>query len=221
MSIDLFRELDAIAIATPVEKGSFVFSSGDPASAVFVIRTGKVALIWADSKEVSPLDTFGPGVILGLPAALNGEYSATAKAVEDSELGFIPADKVMDMLERSPSHMHATMKLLALEVARIRGIIANAPDHTLLHLVDTAVGATRRFGACGRPYGTINGSLTPAAVAHSPAPRAASPAGQRRSRPPKTPPQSARSSAPGANCRGVSPAPRSETRPRRPGTKSS
>jgi CRP-like cAMP-binding protein len=153
MSIDLFRELDAIAIATPVEKGSFVFSSGDPASAVFVIRTGKVALIWADSKEVSPLDTFGPGVILGLPAALNGEYSATAKAVEDSELGFIPADKVMDMLERSPSHMHATMKLLALEVARIRGIIANAPDHTLLHLVDTAVGATRRFGACGRQYG--------------------------------------------------------------------
>jgi len=72
MSIDLFRELDAIAIATPVEKGSFVFSSGDPASAVFVIRTGKIALIWADSKEVSPLDTFGPGAILGLPAVLNG-----------------------------------------------------------------------------------------------------------------------------------------------------
>jgi len=61
MSIDLFRELDAIAIATPVEKGSFVFSSGDPASAVFVIRLGrspsygqtlKKSLRWTPSDRV-------------------------------------------------------------------------------------------------------------------------------------------------------------------------
>ena len=134
MPIDLFRELDTLAIATPVEKGSFVFSSGDPASAVFVIRTGEIALIWADSNEVYPLETFGPGAILGLPAVLNGEYSATAKVVEDSELGLIPANRVMEMLERSPSHLHATVKLLALEVAKMREIIANAPDHLLLHL---------------------------------------------------------------------------------------
>jgi CRP-like cAMP-binding protein len=112
MPIDLFRVLEAIAIATPVAKGSFVFSSGDPASAVFVVRTGKVALIWADSNEVYPFDTFGPGTILGLPAALNGEYSATARAVEDSELGFIPADRVLEMLERNPTHMHARLPLL-------------------------------------------------------------------------------------------------------------
>jgi CRP-like cAMP-binding protein len=135
-SINLFGELDVIAIATPVAKGSFVFSSGDPASAVFVVRTGKVALIWADSNEVNPFDTFGPGTIIGLPAALNGEYSATALAVEDSELGFIPADRVLEMLERNPTHMHATMKLLALEVARMRDMIANAPDDNRLHLVE-------------------------------------------------------------------------------------
>jgi hypothetical protein len=37
MSINLFGALDAIAIATPVAKGSFVFSSGDAAAAVYVI----------------------------------------------------------------------------------------------------------------------------------------------------------------------------------------
>ena len=136
MPLDLFAELDAIAINTPVVKGSFVFSSSDPASAVYVVRTGKVALIWADSNDVYPFDIFGPGTIIGLPAALNGEYSATARAVEDSELGFIPADRVLEMLERNPTHMHATMKLLALEVARMRDMIANAPDDNRLHLVE-------------------------------------------------------------------------------------
>jgi CRP-like cAMP-binding protein len=131
MSINLFGALDAIAIATPVAKGSFVFSSGDAASAVYVIRSGKIALIWADSHEA-----FLAGKILGLPAAFNEEYSATARAVVDSELGFIPASRVMDMLERNPTHMHAALKLLALEVARMRDMIANAPDDNRLHLVE-------------------------------------------------------------------------------------
>jgi CRP-like cAMP-binding protein len=136
MPIDLFRELDAIAIAAPVEKGSFVFSSGDPAHAVYVVRSGKIALIWQESNEmIYPMDTLGPGSVIGLPAALNGEYSATARAVEKSELGFVPVDRVMDMLERNPSHMHATLRLLALEVARMRMLVANAPDHNRLHPV--------------------------------------------------------------------------------------
>jgi len=136
MPKDLFAEFDAIAINTPVEKGSFVFSSGDPAYGVYVVRSGKIALIWVDSEEVYPFDAVGPGAIIGLPAALNGEYSATARAVEDSELGFIPADRVLEMLERNPTHMHATMKLLAMEVARMRDMIANAPDDNRLHLVE-------------------------------------------------------------------------------------
>src|ERR1700734_2370264 len=70
--------LDAIAIATPVAKGSFVLSSSDPASAVYVVRSGKIALIWANSNEVYPMDSFGPLNILGLPAAFNGEYSDCA-----------------------------------------------------------------------------------------------------------------------------------------------
>jgi CRP-like cAMP-binding protein len=136
MPRDLLTELEAIAIATPVEKGSFVFSSGDPARAVYVVRSGKIALIWQESNEmIYPMDTLGRGTIIGLPAALNGEYSATARAVEKSQLGFVPVDRVMDMLERNPSHMHATLRLLALEVARMRDLVANAPDHNRLHLV--------------------------------------------------------------------------------------
>jgi CRP/FNR family transcriptional regulator, cyclic AMP receptor protein len=136
MPVDLFAELDAIAIATLVAKGSYMFSSGDPASAVYVVRSGKLALIWPDSNEVYPMDILGPGTIIGLPAALNGHYSATARAVEDSVLGFIPTDRVLEMLERHPDHMHATMRLLALEVVRMRDMIASAPDTDRLHVVE-------------------------------------------------------------------------------------
>jgi CRP-like cAMP-binding protein len=123
MPKDLFAELDAIAISTPVQKGSSIFSLGDLASAVYVVRSGNIALVWIDH-EVYPMETLGPGSIIGLPAVLNGQYSTDAWALEDSELGFIPASRVMEMLERNPSHMHATVMLLALEVARIREMIA-------------------------------------------------------------------------------------------------
>jgi CRP-like cAMP-binding protein len=132
--ISLFQELDSIAIAAPVQKGSFVFSSGDPTSAVYVVRSGKIALLWAAAQNAYPFDAFGPATVLGLPSALNGFYSATARAVEDSVLGFIPADRVLDMLERNPSLMHATLKLVALEVARMREMIATVFDDGKLHL---------------------------------------------------------------------------------------
>jgi len=60
MARDLFAELDTIAITTPVEKGSFVYSSGDQTSAVYVVRSGKIAITWADH-EVYPPDMFEPG----------------------------------------------------------------------------------------------------------------------------------------------------------------
>lgn len=99
MFMNLFAELDAIAVAMPVEKGTFVFRAGDPASIVSVVHSGKIALIWADSREVYPLEAVGAGGIIGLPAVLNGTYNATARAVEDSVLGFIHASRVMEMLD--------------------------------------------------------------------------------------------------------------------------
>jgi len=64
-----------------------------------------------------------PGRIIGLPAVFNGEFSATAKAVEDSVLGFIQADEVLRMLECDPSLTQAATKLLGQEVARMRTLI--------------------------------------------------------------------------------------------------
>ena len=78
------------------------------------------------------MDTLGPGRIIGLPAVFNGEYSATAKAVEDSVLGLIHADKVLGMLECNPSPMRAATRLLGQEVARMRTMMPTFTDKRLL-----------------------------------------------------------------------------------------
>jgi CRP-like cAMP-binding protein len=69
MSSNLLKELDAIAISAHVESESRVFRNGDPGSALYVVRSGKIALIWEGPGQVYPLVTAGPGAIIGLPAS--------------------------------------------------------------------------------------------------------------------------------------------------------
>ena len=84
-------------------------------------------LIWADHPDnILPLNTVGPGGLISLPAALNGDYSVTARAVEDCKLGLIPANTILHVLGCDTRLMQAAMKFLALEVARKRGLFARS-----------------------------------------------------------------------------------------------
>jgi len=120
MRVDLVRQLDELAIAMPLARGSLVFRCGAPVSAVYIVRSGKIVLVWRGPDHVYPMDALGPGSIIGLPAALSGEYNVTAKAVEDSELGYVPVSQVIAMLESSPRLAHAAMKLTAREAVRMQ-----------------------------------------------------------------------------------------------------
>lgn len=130
MRVNLLEQLDRLAVSTPAPRGSLLFRSGEAASAVYIVRTGKIVLVWMAPDHVYPMDTVGPGSIVGLPAALNGEYSVTAKAVEDSDLGYIPAEEVIAMLESSPRLALAAMKLTVQEAARMQ----MPPDTGKIHL---------------------------------------------------------------------------------------
>lgn len=133
---NLFDELNIHAISASVPRGALLFRSGDRASAVYVVRKGKVALVWTNSDGVHPMDTLGPGSIIGLPGALNGEYSIAARAVEDSELGLIPVERLMGLLESDPELLRAVLGRLAKDVANMRAMLGKDPTSTRLHLVD-------------------------------------------------------------------------------------
>ena len=89
---NLFSMLDAHAMPSQVQAGTTLFRGGDAVRAVYMIRRGRVAFTWSTKAGVTSLDTLGSGAIVGLPAVLNGEYSVSARAVEDCELGCIPAE---------------------------------------------------------------------------------------------------------------------------------
>ena len=128
-SSDLVRALDKLAIDASVSAGSLLFRRGDHVSGVFIVRSGKVALICAGrSDNVFPLETVGPGGLIGLPAAFNGDYSVTARAVEDCEVGYIPADRVLHALDGDTVLMQSALKFLAQELARMRSLYARSSD---------------------------------------------------------------------------------------------
>jgi|ERR1700683_5124494 CRP-like cAMP-binding protein len=120
MRVNLVKELDELAIPMAVARGSLVFRCGAPVSAVYTVRRGKIVLVWMGPDHVYPMDALGPGSIMGLPAALSGEYNVTAKAVEDSELGYVPVGQVIAMLESSPRLAQAAKKLTAKEAFRMQ-----------------------------------------------------------------------------------------------------
>jgi len=131
----LFDVLNARAISAPLSKGSVLFHSGEKASIVYVVRTGKISLVWTGINGVHPMDIREAGSIIGLPGVFNGTYSTAARAVEDSELGWIPADTLMALLECQPDLMQHVTRLLAEEVVRTRAMVGKTPDRKRLRVV--------------------------------------------------------------------------------------
>lgn len=124
MTDALFDGLNRLASSTSVPAGTLLFLRDEPSRCVYVVRSGKIALLWPDTEETTPMEFLAPGSIIGLPAAINGTYSATAKALTDSELGFISADRVLDVLGSDPALCRAAMRMMSQEVARMRSSIA-------------------------------------------------------------------------------------------------
>jgi CRP-like cAMP-binding protein len=72
--------------------------------------------LWPDDEAITPMEVLGPGSIVGLPAAINGSYSVTAKAVTDSELGLISAESALELLATVPGLCRTAMRMMSQEV---------------------------------------------------------------------------------------------------------
>jgi CRP-like cAMP-binding protein len=106
--------------------GMPAFTRGDPASAVFTIRRGRISIVWVSPQhKVHPLETLGPDSLVGLPAVMGGTYSVTARAVGDCELGLIPTERVLALVTKTPLLNLAVAKMVGQELARMRAMIVH------------------------------------------------------------------------------------------------
>jgi signal transduction histidine kinase len=111
-SINLFRnlaldELQALRRITQERRfaaGGEIFREGDPGGGVFFVKAGLVeisGLVGSDARRV--FSQLGEGEIFGEMAVIEERpRSATATAVKDTDVYFIPREAMLVLLERSP-----------------------------------------------------------------------------------------------------------------------
>ncbi len=84
--------------------GEVIFEQGDPGDGIYVIEEGRVEISALISGQANRMLThMGPGNFFGEMAVLDEQpRSATATAIAETVLSFIPAGEVWSALERSP-----------------------------------------------------------------------------------------------------------------------
>jgi len=114
-----------------LERNDTLFDEGEEASDLFVVMSGRVAIgnRSSDGKE-SLVGLVGPGDLFGeTPLFDGGPRSASARALERSELLRVPFDVVKVELEARPDLLWAVVRMLA---GRLRAADAALADAMLL-----------------------------------------------------------------------------------------
>jgi CRP-like cAMP-binding protein len=118
----LWAALEGISSRMAVAKGKVLFQPGEAGRGVFLLRKGRVRLsLPAAGRKQLPYRIAGPGNILGLPATLShSPYSLTAENLADCELGFAPAEDVLDLLSKRGDLCFQAVEIMAHEVRKLR-----------------------------------------------------------------------------------------------------
>ena len=99
------RMLRDIAREHAVAAGKEIFREGDPGDGVYVIKNGLVEIsALVNSEQSRILSQLGSGEIFGEMAVIEHcPRSATARAVKDTTLYFLPRGEMLALLQRSPA----------------------------------------------------------------------------------------------------------------------
>lgn len=118
MEHDKVEEISAAKICSSYKKGEIIFKEGSFASGVFCINKGKIKVsMLGDEGKEQILRLAKPGDIIGYKALLSaGRYSASAFALDDSNICFVPKDIFIHILKKDASLSFEMMKLLSDEL---------------------------------------------------------------------------------------------------------
>jgi CRP-like cAMP-binding protein len=109
--------LTANQIVQTYRKGEIIFKEGGPPSGIFYIISGKVKKYKAvEGKGEQIIYIANTGELLGYHAVLSRErFPDSASTLEESEIGFIPKEDFMGVLERSTMLSGRLLKTLSHE----------------------------------------------------------------------------------------------------------
>ena len=126
LSLEVRRQLHAIATPALKDKGTVLFQMGQPCRGAFLIRSGQVQLSLDNVSSLYPTRTVCSGFIAGLPATFSGEpYSLTAETKSRCRVEFIPRQKLLGLLHENPDAGVQILRLLSEEIFYIRKLVNN------------------------------------------------------------------------------------------------
>jgi CRP-like cAMP-binding protein len=154
---ELFSALDADAVdlvaaaAHPItfRRNDLVFSEGDEATELFVVRSGRIAIAnrSSDGRE-SMMALMEAGDLFGEMSMFDGDLrSADARALEPSELLAVPFAPIRAVLEARPELLWAVVSLLvrrlrSTDAALADSVFLDVPGRTAKRLLELAGGAS-------------------------------------------------------------------------------
>lgn len=127
-SEDLFREIPdaetqkirALCIDKAHAAGTSIFCEGDPADALFIVKTGLVKLISVSEKGTySILHILRPGNVFGELILSKGFRPFTAVAVTSATVTVLPRRHLLDLLSTLPGFARAFTKMLSMRLLRV------------------------------------------------------------------------------------------------------
>jgi CRP/FNR family transcriptional regulator, cyclic AMP receptor protein len=153
LAAPVLERIAALATQRAWRRGEILFRSGDPGDALFGVVTGRIRISTgnADGREIflnimEPGDTFGEIALLD-----GGTRTATATAIEASELVSIRRAPLFELLEREPK---TALELLRLCGERLRWTSGLLEDAALL---DAPARLAKRLLSLGELHGEKTG----------------------------------------------------------------
>lgn len=98
-----------------------LFLEGEALAGVYILYSGEVDLLFAARNgNVKPLRVATPGQILGLSAAvMQRPHDCSAIARVPCDVGFIPRDEFLRVLEERPAVWFSILRLLSSDVSAV------------------------------------------------------------------------------------------------------
>lgn len=112
--------LNAARVCSLYKKGQIIFQEGAYSFGIYCINSGKIKLSHSgDDGREQIIRLVKAGDIMGYKALLSGErYTATAIALEDAQVCFIPKDLFLSVLQSDPTLSLEMMRILSSELRK-------------------------------------------------------------------------------------------------------
>lgn len=116
-----------------LQQGHYLFREGDPSDAMYVIKTGKLAVVKTKGNSEIVLAEIGPGAMVGEMAFFDGKpRSASVRAVNEAEAIALPFKALHAQFQNFPEWCKAIMRTVNDHLrnanARIKSLESNNPS---------------------------------------------------------------------------------------------